>query len=321
VRDGRLKPHIQFVTETWPEGKPELGATNSEHNLLGSLEASGLATFERFGFDKYFASYGRAGDLALLTRCRMNKPDLLVMSWLHDTPYNPSDQTLRVVREELGIPVAAVWWDSAHDRVLQRAETLDPLVDLHLVVDSSDSFRGQVKNPDKYVALWAPQDPRIYHDPGLVRDMDISFVGTLYPERQAGVLALRSAGIEVAVGGGQRTTPISLADYARVHMRSKIALNFARNLSTYQVKGRVFEATLCGAMLLEMANPETERWLTPMVDYVPFTSREDLIDKARYYLAHDDERAAIAEHGKQTVQRKYSNEVFWQTVLERALAA
>ena len=38
----RQKPYVLFVTEKWCDCNPDRGPTNSEHNLFGSLEASGL---------------------------------------------------------------------------------------------------------------------------------------------------------------------------------------------------------------------------------------------------------------------------------------
>ncbi len=321
MKNGRTKPHVLFVTERWPDGNPELGETNSEHNLFGTLRASGLATYDRFHYDEYFRKYERPGDVALKAICATLQPDLVVLSWLNGTPYNPSLAALEAIRTRHATPIVAIWWDTVDDRVMANAEQVRPLADLSIVVDSSTAYLRAAPRADAYLPLWAPQDPGVYFDGGLPRDVDVSFTGTLYPERQAGVLALRGSGIEVLQVGGQRTKRVSLEEYARVHMRSKIALNFPRTFDTYQAKGRIYEVTLCGAMLMEMDNPETARWFEPMVEYVPFVGREDLVEKARYYLAHDDERAAIAERGKQKALDRYSAAHWWRTIFDRVLGA
>lgn len=87
---------------------------------------------------------------------------------------------------------------------------------------------------------------------------------------------------------------------------SKIALNrhgavaggYANNL-------RLFEATGCGAMLL------TE-WAPNLIDLfaedecVSYSSPQDAVDKIRYYLAHDEERAAIAVKGQAKTLRMHT---------------
>jgi hypothetical protein len=304
---------VLILAERWIDGDPSRGPSNAEHNLVGSLEATGLAEVQTFHLDEH----GPSPDAAILSLAEATQPDLVVLSWMPNATCNPSHATLQA----LEAPIVAVWWDAVFPPIMAMAEALLDVVDLNVVVDSAAPIAAS-RQQEKYLALWAPQDPRVYHDPGIPRDVGISLPGQLYPERTAGINTLRRAGIDVLHTGGQRTdTRVSLAEYASVYQRSKITLNFARSREAYQVKGRVFEATLCGSMLLEAANPETARLLTPMVDYVPFDSRQDLVEKARYYLAHDDERRAIAEHGQRTVATRYSNEVWWRTVFDRTLEA
>ncbi len=315
------RPRVLFVTERWTDGNPELGPTNAEHNLFGSLESTGLAAQDRFHFDDYALVHGEPGDAALLARCAEDRPDLAVLSWLVSGPRNPRPETLATLRERWGIPIVAIWWDTVYPPIMEQAERLLPVVDLQVVVDSTTAYTSMTRSPERYLPLWVPQDPRLFCDPGRERDLDVAFAGQLYPERTAGINALRRAGVSVFTAGGQRTAPMDLAEYARVFQRSKLALNFARSYSAYQAKGRIYEATLCGALLLEADNPETAARLEPYTEYVPFSGGEDLVEKARYYLAHDDERRAIAERGKRRAHEDYSAERFWREILDRTLGA
>ncbi|MHB1159391.1 MAG: radical SAM protein [Chloroflexota bacterium] len=77
----------------------------------------------------------------------------------------------------------------------------------------------------------------------------------------------------------------------------------------------MFEATMCGAMLMESENPETRKWFVPMVEYVPFDNERDLVDKARYYLSHPTERLAIATKGYLKSSQQYTGEAFWRRIL------
>ncbi len=139
-----------------------------------------------------------------------------------------------------------------------------------------------------------------------------------HPHRFAGISALRSNGIDVHQTGGQREYRLPVDEYARIHMRSKIALNFCyHHNGETQMKGRVLEVLLCGAMLLEEKNGETAKLFEPMIDYVPFSDEKDLVDKVKYYLAHDDEREEIAINGHQKAKEKYNGEVWWKTVFEK----
>lgn len=109
---------------------------------------------------------------------------------------------------------------------------------------------------------------------------------------------LRSNGIDVHQTGGQREYRLPVDEYARMHMRSKVALNFCYHPNgRAQLKGRVLEVLLCGVMLLEAENTETAKLFEPMIDYVPFSDEKDLVDKVRYYPEHDAERMKIAGRG------------------------
>src|SRR5262249_8833567 len=120
--------------------------------------------------------------------------------------------------------------------------------------------------------------------------------------------------------GGEREQNLSVREYAAVHQRSRIVLNFAKTgwEGGIQVKGRVFEATLCGALLLEEANVQIKKWFEPGKDYVPFLALDDLVEKVHYYPGHEDERARIARNGWKKATRLYNARRFWGRVLELA---
>ena len=70
-----------------------------------------------------------------------------------------------------------------------------------------------------------------------------------------------------------------------------------------QIKGRNFEIPGCGGFLLTGKADNLEQYYEIGKEVVSFTNVDDLIDKVRYYLAHDDERQAIAQSGyKRTIR-------------------
>ena len=64
-----------------------------------------------------------------------------------------------------------------------------------------------------------------------------------------------------------------------------------------QIKGRVFEVPACGGFLLTGDAENLRDYYKPGRDIVTFDTLDDLIDKARHYLDHDDQRRAIARAG------------------------
>ena len=84
-----------------------------------------------------------------------------------------------------------------------------------------------------------------------------------------------------------------------VYNRSKIVLNItnwdpARHVALNQ---RVYDVPATGAFLLTDYSPELEEHYRIGDELVCYRSVDELKDKARYYLAHEAERAAIARRG------------------------
>jgi len=317
----KTKPHVLFVTEKWCDCNPNHGPTNSEHNFFGSLEATGLATQSRFHFDEYYFRFKRRGDEALLTLCMESNPDVIFFTWAPAGLHNPTRSTFYKIRHEMGIPIIVMWSDFVWAHFADLAKSLSPFIDLNVIRDSEATLE-KVTDREKYLLMWTPQDPRIFYNPGLERDIRISFLGSIqdFPDRLSGIAKLKACGMDVYQTGGQREHRMSIEDYAQVYQRSTIVLNFNRTPggTHLHLKGRVFEATLCGAMLLDSENPETPKWFEPMVEYVPFRGENDLVDKTRYYLAHDAERIEIAERGYRRAKERYSAEAFWKIFLDKA---
>lgn len=314
-------PHVLFVTEKWCDGNPNCGPTNSEHNLFGSLFASRLATYEGIHFDEFYHAYGIKADDAILARCRSGspRPDLVVATPLWGSEMTPDYDTYAEIAD-LGIPLIFICFDAQDRRTRVGFDKLAPLSAATVVLDIADDDE-LFRNP-RFVPLWTPQDPRFFHDSNRQRGIDVSFAGSTerYPDRQRALARLRESGINVYQTGGQRELNLGVPDYADIYRGSRICLNFSRTWGEgpHQVKGRVFEATLCGALLLEEDNPHTKKWFEPGKEYVPFHDLDDLVEKANYYLRHEAERERIARAGWSKATRFYSATRFWSTLLRLA---
>jgi hypothetical protein len=312
------KPHVLFVTEKWCDGNPRAGVTNSLHNLMGSLEVSEVATYSCLHFDEYNLQYGRNVDDELLRLCRDSRPNAIVGSYLcHPAQLNVRQETWAKI-QEMGIPVVFIWFDSVLPFVANIADSLSFYSSVSVTLDTSES---PVANKDKFLPMWTPQDVRHYYNPNAPRDIDVCFLGSVqgYTDRLAGIEALKYNGIEVMHLGGQRENPLPLEAYTSVMQRAKICLSFPRyrGAPMIQAKGRIFEATLCGAMLMDADNDQTKRWFTPGEHYVSFTDERDLVEKVKHYLTAEDERNNIAKAGWLRASTAYTPRNFWKTVLER----
>ena len=307
-----MKPHVLFVTEKWRDAHPGSPLTNSEHNLFGSLEASGLATFSRLHFDEYYHQTKQSCDTELINRILNERPSITVfcyIPWFKHTPSIKTVETASHLTKNVFIWPDAIWEGHAN-----LARQFEPLTALSVLWDIDFGWQSD----KKFVHLWTPQDPRIYNDPGLVRDIDVSFVGsTHYPERRN---YLDNLNVPANVNGGHSTSYLPVEKYADILKRSKISLNFCmtHEHGLEQLKGRIFESMFCGSLLMESKNRYNwiERWFIPNVHYIPFSNPNDLNEKISYYLSHEEERKKVAENGKRRCNEWYSNTAWWTYIFK-----
>src|SRR6266545_2907316 len=79
--------------------------------------------------------------------------------------------------------------------------------------------------------------------------------------------------------------------------RSRISyspMEAAGNPAILQIKGRMFEHGLSGTMPICRRSPNLEMYYEPGKELVAFEDLDDCVDKVKFYLAHESERARIA---------------------------
>ncbi len=317
----KKKPSVLFILDKWCASNPDHGISEWESNIWGSLESTGLAICEKFHFDEYYSLYHEAGDAALVQKCLDYKPDIVCLVIYRFPDSNPNVltiHTLDIIRHKLKIPMIAIWGDLEIPEQIEISKMILPFVDFNVCTASSAAV-SRIAQPLKYLYSWVPKDAIYFYNPGIERDISLCYVGSPKSGRLAAINCLRRNGINAYQGGGERQQHFSTKQYAQIFMRSKIALSFSRAWYSHVTNARAFEVTLCGAMLLEQESFETAKLFTPFIDYVPFYSRKDLVEKAKYYLAHDDERRAIADNGCRRSHEKYSATNFWRIALNKAL--
>lgn len=131
-----------------------------------------------------------------------------------------------------------------------------------------------------------------------------------YRERVSCIQALAARFERVAVYGNPEwaTHTRSYCGYAehyqampRLFQRSRINLNLVRSFVESGLPMRVFDILGAGGFMVTNDKEDLHHLFTPGKDLVIFRDKQDLLEICRYYLSHDEERAAIAAHGQQTV--------------------
>lgn len=145
-------------------------------------------------FDEYYHLYRQAGDDALVRKCLDCKPDMVCLVYHPSLQYHPiykipeSDftvptlQTLEIIRHQLNIPMIAIWGDLWIPEQVEISKMILPFVDFNVCTASSDAV-SRLAPPEKYTYFWVPKDTRYFYNPGIERDIPLSYVGSPKSER------------------------------------------------------------------------------------------------------------------------------------------
>ncbi|HEY2385121.1 MAG TPA: glycosyltransferase [Terriglobia bacterium] len=85
-----------------------------------------------------------------------------------------------------------------------------------------------------------------------------------------------------------------------------------------QIKGRNFEVPGCGGFLLTSKADDLETYYELDREVVCFDGIGGLTEKIKYYLAHEDERAAIAQRGYERTLRDHTYARRFEEIFKRA---
>lgn len=107
----------------------------------------------------------------------------------------------------------------------------------------------------------------------------------------------------------------SLTEMPIIFNQSKINLNITSKSIKTGISQRVFDVLACKGFLISNYQEELFEYFTPGKDLEIFSSVEELNDKIKYYLEHDNERFAIANHGYDTVLKHHSVEMRVKDIL------
>lgn len=171
-------------------------------------------------------------------------------------------------------------------------------------------------------------DDSVYHPVSTVKDIDICFVGTMYPERREILekVALDFSQYNIAFYG-RYATPFEPDEYLRwirksefhrafknkklkrddvnkLYNRSKICLNINRKNMTNEWTPRIIEIMGTNSFQLVERNALIEKDFNDCV--CMYDNYDNLKEYIKYYLDNDAERCAIAEKGYETASGNYT---------------
>jgi hypothetical protein len=244
------------------------------------------------------------------------------------SPYHPeflrSLRILKVLRTSDG-PLSAYDRDfaylHAHDLVLYHS----PAYSRDMRMAEKLAYCGAKESHLWPLALFdAMHDPAKDEDAVFsgVRDIELLFIGALFPNKMPLLASVKKtfgrrcrlhglAGwkknlyFNVKYGFPGWVSPIRFEQYVPLYQRTKIGVN-VHNRGKYTVGGfRLFELPGNGVMQISDGGEYLEEFFKVGEEIESYENAEELIDKVKYYLAHDEARERIARAGYRRVMRDH----------------
>lgn len=314
-------------------GDPSRGLSFEESNFRSSLEGMDhrLTAFD-------FLGRARRGGVArmrsdLIDLAAEAKPDLAFFVLYTD---QLDTKTIEAVGQAGACPTVN-WFADDHWRFEDFTRHMAPAFDLAVTTDPDSLPKYQLlKDTRVHLSQWAC-NRYAYGRATTELGHDVTFVGQPHGDRRQTVAKLEDAGLPVECWGfGWPAGQLEHEQMVDVFASSGINLNLSnsseltglkarlRRLLRFrpptprppQIKGRNFEVPGCGGFLLTERVPHLERYFELDREVAVFDTADDLVDKVRFWLEHDDERRQIADAGYRRVMSEHTYDHRFAAIFE-----
>jgi spore maturation protein CgeB len=231
--------------------------------------------------------------------------------------------------------------------LLHKSRTFDHVFAVHK--DGAEALRKDgIKS-----ATWLPVacDPAFHRKLDVGKKYDVSFIGNVLPGGDTGLVEMAkktfrsmfidnrfAPDVRSLMNGfrvGQRGKLLRLVqetfdnvfvgnayleEMARIYSESRIVFN--RSILN-DVNMRVFEALSCGSMLVtnRLDRYGLPELFTDGVHLVTYANKREMVEKIRYYLAHDEDRERIAGAGMLEVRRLHTYDLRMERIITESLGS
>lgn len=237
-----------------------------------------------FNYREIAARFGdRERDEILIRLCWDQKPDVVVFSKCNEIAH-------RVVSECNRVSKTVLWYmDTMNDNYNSSLVEKIKLCTYTFCAIWDSYLAAKKVGGDKVFFLQEGYDHLSNYPIETPYLYDVCFIGGLRNRRHEYHKAIGFKVIQNAYG----------KEHSLIVSQTKINLNFTEGGTS----DRTYKVLASRGFLLTEPWVSMENDFTVGQDFDVFTNVEELKNKIKYYLVHEDERLKIAEHGYQTVQK------------------
>jgi spore maturation protein CgeB len=328
---------ILFVATEHEYGDPALGPSFERMNFHSALAGMGhdVAAFDFLARER---AIGRDAMNRELERTAAEAAPDLVFFFLHEDQIAP--RTIERIGAH-GLPTVN-WFADDHWRFATFSRHYASALTWSVTTDHDAVARYHAAGVDRViVSQWACNRYAYDRVPDAPLELDVSFVGQPHGNRREIAERVRAAGFDLrCFGNGWEHGRISHDEMVRLFSTTRVNLNLSNastpnptlrmRLGAYargrrpdtaprpdQIKGRTFEVPGSGGFLLTSRVAHLEDYFELGKEIAVFSTPDELIEQIGFWLAHPDERAAVADAAYQRVRAEHTYDHRFAAVFER----
>lgn len=305
VKNGTPKTKVLYLALKYDYGDKTRGLAYEEYNFYYTLKNMPDIEIIRFDFYTICSKYGKeyANQMIKEVALLEGVDKILFLLYLDYIDYD----MFKYLSDNY--PIETIIWLFDDDK--RYPQTIELTKQFNKVVTTlKDRHKTRVeKGFNSYLAQFAANH-YLYRDFGLKKIYDVVFIGQNFGNRQMYVDYLKSNGINVlALGRGWSDGRVTQAQMIEIFNKAKIVLNFSSSAGHPELKflkGRVFEIPTTGAFLLTEECEELDDYFRVGNELDRFGTKEEMLEKVKYYLSNDELREKISLNGKRKVLKNYT---------------
>lgn len=342
---------ILYAGLRYDYGKPQRGYSYEYINFYQSLANMRGVEVKEFALDVALREVGRDEvNRRLLTMVDAEQPDLCFFVLFTD---EIKKSTIRAISQS-GKTITANWFCDDHWRFESFSKFYAPELNWIVTTDIQSVEKYHRLGCRNVIhSQWAINhfssnqiETPLQHE--------VTFIGQVHSRRKAIVSNLIRQGFRIECWGrGWRNGRVSEEEMRQIFSRSKINLNFSESSVAFswkpiakiffkrrandaillnkpsemrggmkslflnrrpQIKGRIFEVPGNGGFLLTQYADRLEDFYELGKEVAVFEDQRELVEKIRYYLAHDTERETVRRAGYERTIRDHTFEKRFEVI-------
>lgn len=318
------RKRILYAAIRYPYADPARGLSYEYYNFLDSLRQMREVVVEEFDWVARLCQVGkRRMNQELVWRVEQFKPDLVFFSLFRDE-FLP--ETVEVIGHKAQ---TYNWFCDDVTRFEGFVREWAPRFSAVSTVTKSLVPRYRAIGQPRVISLQFASNPRVYRRLSLSKRLETSFVGQAHSNRKRLVAEMGRHGVAVnTFGVGWSSGGVCFERMVEIFNETKVNINFTGVSFSFPwgrylpwwwqpagvlpageealVNGRLFEVPMCGGFLLTGPAFDLEAYFVPGTEVDVYHSVAELVEKAKFYVAHERERQRIALAGYRRARREHT---------------